>query len=83
MSTGGDVIIVSETGTLEVARKPHTAEKAILQEYLLSAVLGTPAIVLVLVLDFFGRGKHADCQQRSKIENENEDEDDWKVPIPR
>jgi hypothetical protein len=50
---------------------------------LLSAVLGTPPIVLVvvLVLDFFGRGKHADCQQRSKIENENED--DWKVPIPR
>jgi hypothetical protein len=53
--------------------------------YLLSAVLGTPPIVLVLVLDFFGRGKHVDCQQRSKIENENEDddEDDWKVPIPR
>ena len=67
---------------LVVARKPHTAEKAILQEYVLSTVLGTPPIVLVL--EFFGRGKHADCQQRSKIENENEDddEDDWKVPIP-
>jgi hypothetical protein len=36
-------------------------------------------LVVVLVLDFFGRGKHADCQQRSKIENEDddEDEDDW------
>jgi CO/xanthine dehydrogenase Mo-binding subunit len=31
----------------------------------------------VLVLDFFGRRKRADCQQRSKIENE-EDEDDWR-----
>jgi hypothetical protein len=31
-----------------------------------------------LVLDFFGRGKRADCQQRSKIENEDEDEDDWR-----
>ena len=35
-----------------------------------------PRIVVVLVLDFFGRGKRADCQQRSKIENE--DEDDWR-----
>ena len=30
--------------------------------------IGTPQIVLVL--DFFGRGKRTDCQQRSKIENE-------------
>jgi hypothetical protein len=36
-------------------------------------VLSSP-IVLVLVLDLFGRGKRADCQQRSKIENE----DDWR-----
>jgi hypothetical protein len=39
-------------------------------------------VVLVLVLDFFGRGKRADCQQPSKVENENEDddedEDDWR-----
>ena len=36
-------------------------------------------IVLVLVLDFLGRGKRTNCQQRSKIENEDddEDEDDW------
>ena len=33
-------------------------------------------LVVVLVLDFFGRGKRADRQQRSKIENEDEDEDD-------
>jgi hypothetical protein len=31
-------------------------------------------LVVVLVLDFFGRRKRADCQQRSKIENENEDD---------
>jgi hypothetical protein len=35
-------------------------------------------LVVVLVLDFFGRGKRADCQQRSKIENEDDDEDDWR-----
>jgi hypothetical protein len=35
---------------------------------------GTPPIVLVLVLDFFGRRKRADCQQRSKIEHEDDDE---------
>jgi hypothetical protein len=29
-------------------------------------------LVVVLVLDFFGRGKRADCQQRSKNENEDE-----------
>jgi hypothetical protein len=38
--------------------------------------LGYPPIVLVLVLDFLGRGKRADCQQRSKIENEDDDEDE-------
>jgi hypothetical protein len=32
-------------------------------------------LVVVLVLDFLGRVKRTDCQQRSKIENE--DEDDW------
>jgi hypothetical protein len=46
------------------------------RECVFSAVYGTPPIVLVL--DFFGRGKRADCQQRSKIENENDDEDDWR-----
>jgi hypothetical protein len=35
-------------------------------------------LVVVLVLDFFGRGKRADCQQGSKIENEDDDEDDWR-----
>jgi len=43
------------------------------QRYVLSAVKVASAIVLVL--DFLGRGKRTDCQQRSKIENE--DEDDW------
>jgi hypothetical protein len=34
---------------------------------------------IVLVLDFLGRGKRTDCQQRSKIEDEDDDEneDDW------
>jgi len=27
-------------------------------------------LVVVLVLEFLGRGKRTDCQQRSKIENE-------------
>src|SRR5271166_115114 len=31
-------------------------------------------IVVVLVLEFLGRGKRSDCQQRSKIENEDEDD---------
>ena len=38
--------------------------------------IGTSPIVLVL--DFFGHGKRADCRQRSKIENEDDDEDDWR-----
>ncbi len=33
------------------------------------------SFVVVLVLDFLGRGKRTDSQQRSKIENE--EEDDW------
>jgi hypothetical protein len=33
-------------------------------------------IVLVLVLDFLGRGKRTDCWQRSKIENEDDDENE-------
>jgi hypothetical protein len=41
---------------------------------------GLYEIDAALVLDFFGRGNRADCQQRSKIENEQEDddEDDWR-----
>ena len=38
-------------------------------------------LVVVLVLDFFGRRKPADCQQRSKIENENEDDDEALSPL--
>ena len=38
--------------------------------------LSFSSFVVVLVLDFLGRGKHTDCQQRSKIENENEDDDE-------
>jgi hypothetical protein len=30
-------------------------------------------LFVVLVLDFLGRGKRIDCQQRSKIENEDDD----------
>jgi hypothetical protein len=33
-------------------------------------------LVVVLVLDFFGRWKRADCQQRSKNENEDEHDDE-------
>src|SRR5271165_2299452 len=40
-----------------------------------SAIYVASPIVLVFVLDFLGRGKRTDCQQRSKIGKENED--DW------
>ena len=40
-----------------------------------AAKLASP-IVVVLALDFLGRGKRTDCQQRSKIENEDDDEDE-------
>ena len=41
-----------------------------LARYMLKEVISP--IVVVLVLDFLGRGKRTDSQQRSKIENEDE-----------
>jgi hypothetical protein len=52
--------------------------------YVFGAVQGNPqssSSSSSSVLDFLGRRKRADCQQRSKIENENykdDDEDDWR-----